>query len=97
VAAFPLKRGEEALGDGVVVRVASGAHRDSDASVVRGLTEAEADVLPGLNRSSQQCVGEMNLRIASDGCAGLGRGDSVWGGGAAVVAEARPEGGPERR
>jgi hypothetical protein len=52
---------------------------------------------PGLNRSSQQCVGEMNLRIASDGCAGLGRGDSVWGGGAAVVAEARPEGGPERR
>ena len=32
---------------------------------------------PGLNRSSQQCVREMNLGIAGDGCAGLHRGDSM--------------------
>jgi putative transposase len=47
---------------------------------------------PGLNRSSQQCVREVNLGTAGDGCTrgsprGLG-----WGG-AAVVAEARPEAG----
>jgi putative transposase len=51
---------------------------------------------PGLNRSSQQCVREMNLGIAGDGCTGVRRGGLGWGG-AAVVAEARPEGGPERR
>jgi len=26
---------------------------------------------PGLNRSSQQCVGEMNLVIAGNGCVAL--------------------------
>ena len=45
---------------------------------------------PGLNRSSQQCVGGVTVGIApaarQRGC-----------GDAAVVAEARPEGGPERR
>ena len=48
---------------------------------------------PGLNRSSQQCVREMNVRVTGDGLLvpRLGPGD------AAVVAEARPEGGPERR
>jgi putative transposase len=51
---------------------------------------------PGLNRSSQKCVREMNLGIAGDGCTGVRRGGLGWGG-AAVVAEARPEGGPERR
>jgi putative transposase len=32
---------------------------------------------PGLNRSSQQCVGDVNLRIAGDGCAGRCRSDSI--------------------
>ena len=50
---------------------------------------------PGLNRSSQQCVREMNLGTAGDGCAGV-RGGTRWRG-VAVVAEARPAGGPERR
>ena len=45
----------------------------------------------GLNRSSQQT----NLGTAGDGTGGSPRGLG-WGG-AAVVAEARPEGGPERR
>jgi putative transposase len=32
---------------------------------------------PGLNRSSQQCVREMNLGTAGDGCTGVRRGHSV--------------------
>ena len=51
---------------------------------------------PGLNRSSQQCVRELNLPIAGDGVLGFHRSDQSVGD-AAVVAEARPEGGPERR
>jgi hypothetical protein len=50
---------------------------------------------PGLNRSSQQCVCEMNLETAGDCSAGV-RGGTRWRG-VAVVAEARPAGGPERR
>jgi putative transposase len=50
----------------------------------------------GLNRSSQQCVGDGTVRMASDGCL-WGLPQRLGGGGAAVVAEARPEGGPERR
>jgi len=49
---------------------------------------------PGLNRSSQQCVRELNLPIAGDGVLGFHRSDQSVGD-AAVVAEARPEGGPE--
>jgi hypothetical protein len=49
-----LGRGEEALGDGVVVAVAFGAHRAGDAGVASGLAERERDVLTGLNRSSQR-------------------------------------------
>ena len=51
---------------------------------------------PGLNRSSQQCVGDRTVGMASDGCACAVPQRLVWGD-AAVVAEARPEGGPERR
>ena len=47
---------EERLGDGIVVRVAAGAHRDRDPGVARGAPERQRDVLLGLNRSSQQCL-----------------------------------------
>jgi hypothetical protein len=36
-----LERGEEALGDGVVVAVAHGAHRPGDAGVASGLAEGQ--------------------------------------------------------
>jgi putative transposase len=51
---------------------------------------------PGLNRSSQHVVRELNVSIAGDGRVGLQRSDPSWCD-AAVVAEVRPEGGPERR
>jgi hypothetical protein len=38
---FLLERGEEALGDGVVVGAALGAHRLGDAGVAAGLAEAQ--------------------------------------------------------
>jgi putative transposase len=57
---------------------------------------SDAGSQPGLNRSSQQCVRERTVWMASDGCAWTVPQRRVWGG-AAVVAEARPEGGPERR
>ena len=50
------QRGEERLGDGVVEARADGAHRLGDAGVVAGLAEQQPDELPGLNRSSQQCL-----------------------------------------
>ena len=43
-----LERGEEALGDGVVVAVALGAHRAGDAGVAGGLAEGQRDVLRAL-------------------------------------------------
>src|SRR5215204_4000728 len=43
-----LERREEALGDGVVVAVALGAHRDGDAGVAGLLAEAQAHVLRSL-------------------------------------------------
>jgi hypothetical protein len=46
---FLLACGEEALGDGVVVGAAIGAHRDGDASVAGLLAEAEADILTALD------------------------------------------------
>ena len=48
-----LERREEALGDGVVVGAAFGAHRDGDAGVAGLLAEAQSDVLRAL-------VGMMN-------------------------------------
>jgi hypothetical protein len=53
---FFLEGGEERLGDGVVVGVSAGAHRDRDPGLVRGPAERERHVLPGLNRSSQRCL-----------------------------------------
>src|SRR5215218_1737616 len=43
-----LERGEERLGDRVVVGVAAGAHRDRDPGLPRGASEREADVLAAL-------------------------------------------------
>src|SRR5688572_25183667 len=43
-----LERGEEGLGDGVVVGVAAGAHRDRDPGLPCGAAEGEADVLGAL-------------------------------------------------
>ena len=40
--------GEERLGDGVVVGVSAGAHRDRDPGLVRGAAERERDVLAAL-------------------------------------------------
>jgi hypothetical protein len=82
-------------GHRVVIRVADRPDRRRDPEVLQALGVAHAGVLPGLNRSSQRCVCEMNLRIAGDGSAGLTA--ATRSGDAAVVAEARPEGGTERR
>ena len=42
---------------------------------------SDAGSQPGLNRSSQQCVGEMNLGTAGDGSSGVRRGDRLgWRG-----------------
>ena len=90
------QRREERLGDGVVVGVAAGAHRDRDPGLPRGASEREADVLPGLNRSSQQCRSDRTYRLKTMESWGLSP-QRLDGGDAAVVAEARPEGGPERR
>jgi hypothetical protein len=51
-----LRRGKEALGDGVVERAAFGAHRDGDAGVAGLLAEGQRDELTGLNWSSQRRV-----------------------------------------
>ena len=51
-----LARGEEALGDRVVVTVAARAHRPRDPGFAGGLPERQRDELPGLNPSSQQCL-----------------------------------------
>jgi putative transposase len=51
---------------------------------------------PGLNRSSQRCVGGSNLSVGDDGLVGAFAA-ATPAGDAAVVAEARPSGGPERR
>jgi putative transposase len=48
---------------------------------------------PGLNRSSQQCVCHVNVRTTGDGQCRPPIAET-WLGDAAVVAEARPEGGP---
>jgi hypothetical protein len=48
-----LDGGEEALGDGVVVGAALGAHRDGDAGVAGLLAEAQSDVLGEFMWSSQ--------------------------------------------
>jgi hypothetical protein len=55
------QRREERLGDGVVEARADGAHRLRDAVVVAGLAEGPGDVLPGLNRSSQQRVSAVKV------------------------------------
>ena len=60
---FLLQGREEALGDGVVVGVAAGAHRDRDAGVTRGLAEAERDVLARFNRSLQRGVVEVIVAL----------------------------------
>ena len=56
---FLLERGEEALGDGVVVAVALGAHRAGDAGVAGGLAEGQRDVLrcPGRSGGSARAPG----------------------------------------
>ncbi len=51
-----LERGEERFGHGVVVDVSAGAHGDGDAGLVSGAAERQRDVLPRLNRSSQQWI-----------------------------------------
>ena len=57
-----LERREERFGDGVVVRVAAGAHRDRDPRVAGGPPERQAHVLGGFNWSSQ--------RLTLEGCDG---------------------------
>jgi hypothetical protein len=62
---------DEALGERVVVGVADRADRGEDAVIGERLGVVDRGVLAGLNRSSQQCVCEMNLPVAGDGCDGL--------------------------
>jgi putative transposase len=50
--------------------------RDHGANVEL-IHHSDAGSQPGLNRSSQQCVREMNLGTAGDGCTGVRCGDSV--------------------
>jgi hypothetical protein len=57
---FGLEGADEALGHGVVVGVRDRADRRGDGEIGEALGIAEARVLPGLNRSSQRCVGELN-------------------------------------
>src|SRR3954454_6725201 len=45
---FLLERGEEALGDGIVVTIALAAHRAGDAGVACRLAEGQRDVLRAL-------------------------------------------------
>jgi hypothetical protein len=81
-------RVEEALGDGVIEAVAAGPHRLGDPGGAGLLTEGQRDELLGLKESSQHLV---FLSANGNGWLRL-RNCRV-----AVVAEARPEGGPERR
>src|SRR5688572_18456996 len=55
---FFLERGEEALGDGVVVAVAAAADRLGDAGGAGLLAERERDELGGFQRSSQHSMME---------------------------------------
>ena len=64
-----LERVDERLGQRVVVGIADRADRLQHLVIGQGLAVVDRGVLGGLNRSSQQCVREMNLRIAGDGCA----------------------------
>jgi hypothetical protein len=57
--------------------------------VVRAARPMTRRCWPELNRSSQRGVCSVTLRVGTDNPAGLAE--------AAVVVEARPEGGPERR
>ena len=49
-----LERREEALAQGVVVRIADAAHRRADARLRTALVEGHRRVLPKFNRSSQR-------------------------------------------
>src|SRR4051794_24390032 len=68
-----LERGEEALGDGVFVAVALGAHRAGDAGVVGSLAEAAADVLGGFMWSSQHLEREELRWAGRSGVDRIGR------------------------
>jgi hypothetical protein len=85
----------ERLGERIVVRIANRADRRQHVVIVEHLGVVLARILPGLNRSSQQWLlgGVYASRVTDFG--GSDGGDRI--GDAAVVAEARPEGGPERR
>jgi putative transposase len=50
------------------------ARRRPDAGLIH---HSDQGSQPGVNRSSQQCVREMNLGVAGDGSTGVRRGDSV--------------------
>jgi hypothetical protein len=56
--------------------------------VVEFLRVVGRGVLPELNRSSQQCVGDVNLRVGGDGRGGHHLEDRAED--AAVAVEARP-------
>ena len=56
-----LEQADRGLGQRVVVAVADRAHGGVGAGIDEPPRECEAGVLPGLNRSSQQFVSEVNL------------------------------------
>ena len=60
---FALERGEEALGHGIVIRIADGAHGGHHAGVAASFAKGGAGVLAGFKGSSQHILAGVSVAV----------------------------------
>ena len=60
---FALERGEKALGHGIVIRIADGAHGGHHAGVAASFAEGAAGVLAGFKGSSQHVLAGVRVAV----------------------------------